>query len=284
MPGMPGTRMMPGMPGTDDDNWEMPRTRSMPRGKGPQTLQPGGRVQPPLINKSLSVNPRLLPQGNGSLMNGKSSALLQGDGATTARPSGPTIAPAPAPSVPTMEKPQPQAPVATTSLNREELRRKTISLLEEYFSVRLLDEALQCVVELKSPSYPELVKEAISLGLEKNPPCVEPVAKLLEHLQAKNVLTSEDLGSGCLLYGSMLDDIGIDLPKAPNSLGEILGRLVLVKSLDFELVKEVLKKMEDEFFRKAVFEAVMRNVSESASGQSLLDSQVTELEACRSLL
>ncbi|KAM1260369.1 hypothetical protein ACFX2G_026396 [Malus domestica] len=32
MPVMPGTRNMPGMPGMDNDNWEVQRTRSMPKG------------------------------------------------------------------------------------------------------------------------------------------------------------------------------------------------------------------------------------------------------------
>lgn len=31
-PGMPGSRKMPGMPGLDNDNWEVPRSKSMPRG------------------------------------------------------------------------------------------------------------------------------------------------------------------------------------------------------------------------------------------------------------
>jgi translation initiation factor 4G len=43
-----------------------------------------------------------------------------------------------------------QAP--TPRLNLDDLRRKTVYLLEEYFSSRLLDEALQCVEELKAPT------------------------------------------------------------------------------------------------------------------------------------
>jgi len=194
--------------------------------------------------------------------------------------------PVPSPTRQTVEKPKPQpqpqevAPPTTTSLNTVELSRKTNSLLEEYFNVRLLDEALQCIEELKTPSYhPELVKEAISLGLEKNPPCVKPVAKLLEHLVSKNVLTPKDLRNGCLLYGSMLDDIGIDLPKAPNNFGEILGSLVMAKASDSELVKEILMKMGDEWFKKAVLEAVTRSVSES-----LLTTEAVEVEACRGLV
>ncbi|XP_023634553.1 eukaryotic translation initiation factor [Capsella rubella] len=279
MPGMPGARKMPGMPVTDDDGWEMARSRSMPRGNR-QNPHPAGRVKSPvIIDKSLSFNSKLLPQGIGGLMNGRPSALLQGNGAESPKP-------VPSPTRPTVEKPQPQpqpqevVPPTATSLNTGELSRKTNSLLEEYFNVRLLDEALQCVEELKTPSYhPELVKEAISLGLEKNPPCVEPVAKLLEHLVSKSVLTPKDIGNGCLLYGCMLDDIGIDLPKAPNNFGEILGGLVNAKASDFELVKEILMKMEDELFKKAVLEAVLRSVSES-----LLAAQAAKVEACRSLV
>ena len=57
MPGMPGARQMPGMPVTDDDGWEMARSRSMPRGNR-QNQQPAGRVQSPVIGKSPSVNSR----------------------------------------------------------------------------------------------------------------------------------------------------------------------------------------------------------------------------------
>ncbi len=297
MPGMPGTRKMPGMPGIDNDNWENPRSRSMPRGDGAPN-QPVGRVQPPLIGKSPSLNQRLLPQGSGGIISGRSSALLQGSGAPLVRTPSFGIGVDPISQVSTPASPSPARPVPTASMvpiaekpaapavksSSEELKRKTSSLLEEYFSVRILDEALQCVEELKSPGYhPEFVKEAIYLALEKSPPCVEPVVKLLEHLYLKKVLTKEDLRTGCALYGSLLDDIGIDLPKAPNNFGEIMGLLVLGGELDFKVVEEVLKKIEDDFCQKAVFPAVMRIVSSSPSGQVVLDSQAADIAACQSL-
>ncbi|KAG6673303.1 hypothetical protein I3842_16G104400 [Carya illinoinensis] len=293
MPGMPGTRKMPGMPGFDNDNWEVPRNRSVQRGAG-SVVQPVGRGQSPLIGKSASLSTRLLPQGSGGFISGKTSALLQGSGPPPACLPNFGLGAEPAPQVSVPAKPvpaasalplaeKPQAPASR--LNSDDLRRKTISLLEEYFSVRLLDEALQCVEELKSPAYhPEFVKEAISLGLEKSPPCVEPVAKLLEYLLDRKVLTARDIGTGCLHYGLMLDDVGIDLPKAPNNFGEIIGKLVLAGGLDFMVVKEVLKKVEDDRFQKAIFEASFLIVNSSPSGQGVLDSQVSDIEACRSLL
>uniref|UniRef100_A0A5B7ABL3 MI domain-containing protein n=1 Tax=Davidia involucrata TaxID=16924 RepID=A0A5B7ABL3_DAVIN len=291
MPGMPGTRKMPGMPGIDNDNWEVPRSRSIPRGDA-STIQPTGRVQPPLIGKSPSLNPKLLPQGSGGPTSARTSALLQGSGAPPVRTPNfgfgmdPASAPAPARPVPTASMfPVAEKPVAPAKLNPDELRRKTGSLLEEYFSVLILDEALQCVEELKSPGYhPEVVKEAISLALEKSPPRVEPVARLLEHLFAKKVLTARDIGTGCLLYGSTLDDIGIDLPKAPNNFGEVIGKLVLAGGLDFKVVKEVLKKVEDDIFQDAIFAAAMRIITSSPAGQGILNSQASDIEACESLL
>ncbi|KAB2019223.1 hypothetical protein ES319_D08G283100v1 [Gossypium barbadense] len=286
MPGMPGTRRMPGMPGIDDDNWEVPRTRSMPRGD-----KSGGHIPSPLVDKSSLMNPRLLPQGSAGLMTGRTSALLQGSSTPPAQPSNSLLGAEP-PAQPT--RPVPVAAVSpvvekpldpAAKLNTDELWRKTQALLEEYFSVRLLDEALQCVEELKSPLYhPEFVKEAISIALEKSPPCVEPVSKLLEYLFIKKVLTATDLGTGCLLYGALLDDIGIDLPKAPNNFGEIIGTLVLVGGLDIKVLKEVLKKMEDDLYKKAVFNATMRIISSNPSGQAILDAQASEVEASQNLL
>ncbi|CAI9285605.1 unnamed protein product [Lactuca saligna] len=268
-PGMsPGPRMMPGTPGLENDNWEVQRSRNMPR---------GGIQQQPLLNKTPSPTQRFLPQGSGGFISGKSSALLQGSG------GGGGAAATPVPVSPAKPVPAPApAPVAAAPVkvkNPDELRRKTVSLLEEYFSVRMLDEALQCVEELKAPEYyPEFVKEAVSLALEKSAPCVEPLVKLLDHLVSKKVLTRADLTAGCTAYGSLLDDIAIDLPKAPDSFGQMMGLLVVSGGLDFKVVGDVLKCMEDDFFQKAVFMGVKRVV-----GSGILEAQAADVAACERL-
>ncbi|OIT01540.1 PREDICTED: eukaryotic translation initiation factor-like isoform X1 [Nicotiana attenuata] len=283
MPGMPGVRKMPGMPGMDNDNWEVQRSRSMPRG-----------VQPPLIGKSPSLNTRQLPQGSGGVISGRSSALLQGSGVPPVRPSGYASAMEPVSQVPEPVRPspattvspvaeKPQAPAARS--NPEELKRKTVSLLEEYFNVRLLDEALQCIEELKSPDfYPEVVKETISLGLDKSPPRVEPVAQLLEYLFAKKVFTAIDLATGCVNFASLLDDLAMDLPKAPANFGEIVAKLVLTGAVDFKLVHEILKKVTDDLYQKDLFVAITGVITSSPTGQGVLDSQAPDIEACKNLL
>ncbi|KAJ1410334.1 MIF4G-like, type 3 [Sesbania bispinosa] len=223
------------------------------------------------------------------IISGRSSALVHGGGPVSARPSnfgsGIEATPqfsSPAKPVSAVSSEKPQAPAV--KLNLDDLHRKTVSLLEEYFSVRILEEALQCVEELKSPAYhPEFVKEAISLALDKSPPCVEPVANLLEYLFIKKILTARDIGTGCLLFGSLLDDIGIDLPKAPSNFGEIIGKLILAGGLDFKVMAEILKKVDDDLFQRAIFDSAVR-VIRSASGQAVLESQISDIEACQSLL
>lgn len=289
MPGMPGARKMPGMPGMDNDNWEVPRSRSMPRGDASNVHT--GRVQSPLIAKSPSVNQRLLPQGSGGFMSGRTSALLQGSGASPSPAGGNAADSKPQVATPSRQPPAASVPPVTSKpsaptpkSNPDELKRKTASLLEEYFSIRLLDEALQCVEELKSPAYhPEVVKEAISLGLEKSPPCVEPVGKLLEYLCAKKILDSKDIITGCLLYAASLDDLAIDLPKAPANFGEIIGMLVVAGFLDFKVVRDILAKVGDDYYQEAIFSAATKIVGSSPSGKELLDSQASDVAACESL-
>ncbi|XWS72767.1 hypothetical protein CRYUN_Cryun02cG0069100 [Craigia yunnanensis] len=258
--GFPHTRadsggMMPGMPGLDADNWEIPRTQSMPRGDGLGLSQPAERVPQPFISKSPSINSKFLPQGRDGMEPGKSSPLLQSSGVPPARsPSFEPVNSKPVVSAAAAVN-SPEKPVGTAIIsNPANLQRKTKSLLEEYFSIRLLDEVLQCIEELKAPTFhPEIVKEAIALALENNPPCVDAVVKLLEFLLNENVFTARDIGTGSVLYGSLMDDIGIDLPKAPNNFGEVIGKVVVAGGLDFTVIKEILMKVEDEQFQKSIF-------------------------------
>ncbi|XP_017698383.3 eukaryotic translation initiation factor [Phoenix dactylifera] len=290
MPGMPGTRKMPGMPGLDTDNWEVPRSKSTSKSDA-------FRDESSLVGKPSPINAKLLPQGSGSLLTGKTSALLQGgSGGLLSRPSnlvpgavntpGQTLGPLkPLSVVPPSAAPITEKMVGAPKLNLNVLHKKTIALLEEYFHVCILDEALQCVEELKSPEYyPEVVKEAINLALDKGPNCINSVVRLLEFLFVKEVITPKDLGTGCLLYGSMLDDIGIDLPKAPTCFGEVIGKLILAGGLGFKVVEEILKKVEDSRFQSAMFDAVMKSIEASPSGQALLGSQAADITACKELL
>ncbi|XP_074572931.1 eukaryotic translation initiation factor-like [Curcuma longa] len=284
MPGMPGTRKMPGMPGLDGDLWEVPRSKSMSRGDP-------NRVNSTSVTKSTSLNSRLLPQGSGSSIVGKTSALFQGSG-PPAPPSTSTL-PGAVDSMPQKLRSVNQVPppvIADKShtvlkFNPDELQKKTVALLDEYFHIRILDEALQCVEELDSPEYhPKVVKEAINMALDKGLSFLDPLLKFLEYLLAKKVFTPRDLGEGCLLYGAMLDDIAIDLPKAPTYFGEVMGRLILIGGADFKVLEEVMKNVKDADFQSTILTAAMRIIKGSPNGQAVLDAQAVLVRACEQLV
>ncbi|KMT03399.1 hypothetical protein BVRB_8g190870 [Beta vulgaris subsp. vulgaris] len=253
--------MIPGM--------TLPYMRSMQRGVDVNVASQGGRFQSSVIGRPTSLNSRLLPQGSGGIISGPTACQPSQSSSMELLSQMPKANPSPRqPIASHVERPA-LAPDTTTNIKPEELKRKTISLFEKYFNVQLLDEALICVEELKSSFYySEIVREAINLGLEKNPPSVEQVAKLLEYLFAKKVLTATDISTGCLLYGQMMDDIAIDLPKAPNNFGEILGKPILDEALNFSVVKEILQKVEDVYSRKPIFDATVRAV-----GPGVLEAQ-----------
>ncbi|KAJ8630619.1 hypothetical protein MRB53_023942 [Persea americana] len=49
-------------------------------------------------------------------------------------------------------------------------------------------------------------------------------------------------------------------------------------------LKEVLKKMEDSMYQKAIFDAALSNISSSAAGERILDLQGADIKACEALL
>ncbi|KAK7269318.1 hypothetical protein RIF29_22042 [Crotalaria pallida] len=156
----------------------------------------------------------------------------------------------------------PSSPIPAAELNTDDvqiLHSKIVSILEEYFSGGNLDEALKCVEELHSPTYhPDIVKEAVSIALlRKGLPCVEPVVNLFKFLFVKKVLSDADISTGFAWFGSLVDDIGIELPFAPCIFGEIIGELVFDGVLDFAVVIEILNRVNDYRFQIDIFDAAV---------------------------
>lgn len=73
------------------------------------------------------------------------------------------------------------------------------------------------------------------------------------------MLTGKDLEEGFLRYSSLLDDVGIDLPKSPGCFGEVVGKLILGGTLDSKVARQVWEKVEDDRLRATVFNAAMQS-------------------------
>ncbi|KAL5059805.1 hypothetical protein RYX36_031409, partial [Vicia faba] len=115
------------------------RIAYLPEPYSTTTTFDGDRI---LSKPSPALNSKLLPQGSSGLISGKNSALVHGGRPTSFASALEPVSqiPSTVKSVSIVSPEKPQAPAA--KLNIDDVHRKTVSLLQEYFNVRLLDEAL----------------------------------------------------------------------------------------------------------------------------------------------
>ncbi|KAK7269315.1 hypothetical protein RIF29_22039 [Crotalaria pallida] len=125
-------------------------------------------------------------------------------------------------------------------------------------------EIIRFVVEqLISPACcPEIVMESIILALNKSPPQVKEAADFVGILITDGILSDWDIKRGCLLFAGSMVDRGttVDLLEAPSNFGEMIGKLVLAGCLDFNAVREILKKVHSDRFRLVIIENVVKKV------------------------
>ncbi|KAH9545381.1 hypothetical protein CY35_12G045000 [Sphagnum magellanicum] len=318
MPGgyMPGAGgMMPGAPllvgymaGLEADGWEtvgvgrktkretmgvLPVPMAMP-GMGP--VAPASRYPAPPM-QGTGVGPRVLPQGSGGYgFLGKPSALIGSGNAGSnllSRQSGPLAQPqggqgpvgSPAQEfakeTTRMPPPPPAQPQLTGQLAAD-LPKKTQSLLNEFFSVVDLNEALLCVEELKAPDfYPELVRMALFLALDRRDRECALVLKLLVHLNAKAVILSQDLRAGVLQIAEQLEDVAMDAPRAPKQFGEMVAGLILAGASELRVLLEVCGKIFAEGISQVGGrEAVAECVVEIFNSESFISSSEDAVNVC----
>ncbi len=167
---------------------------------------------------------------------------------------GPLISSAQDTAKETVRSSPPAAQLQPAELPATDLSKKTLSLVEEYFSVVDHNEALLCVQELKAPDFhPELVQIVLSLALGQRDCECALVLKLLFHLNAEEVVSRQDLRGGVLQIAEQLEDIATDAPRAPKQFGGMVAGLIWAEASDLRLLLEVCVKIEDPCLRESVF-------------------------------
>ncbi len=137
---------------------------------------------------------------------------------------GPLIGSAQDTAKETVRSSPPAAQLQPAELPATDVSKKTLSLVDEYFSVVDHNEALLSIQELKAPDFhPELVQILLSLALDRRDCECALVLKLLVHLNAEEVVSRQDLRGGVLQIAEQLEDIAMDAPRAPKKFGEMVA-------------------------------------------------------------
>lgn len=102
-------------------------------------------------------------------------------------------------------------------LTLSEFKIRVSDAVREYFDSSDADEVVRCIHEMKCNEYhPEVVKRAVSLGLDEGPRERELVSRLLACLHPVP-LTDEEMGMGFEVLLDSIDDLVIDIPDAKVS-------------------------------------------------------------------
>ncbi|EIE25379.1 hypothetical protein COCSUDRAFT_46693 [Coccomyxa subellipsoidea C-169] len=190
--------------------------------------------------------------------------------------SAPAAAAAPAAPAPVAAAPAAAAapaPRAKKVYTDEERESQAKSLFSEFLSAGDHVEALTLARELAAPGFmPKLVDMGIDALFETiRPKEHEMLTDLLVSLLRRNAYSLEDFVTGVKLKTDLLEDLALDVPKAPKLLGSLVGLAVAEGAVPAGKLVELYEKVEDtETRRRGVAEAlryVKGKVGEAKLGQ-----------------
>ncbi|KAH7281041.1 hypothetical protein KP509_36G027000 [Ceratopteris richardii] len=312
MPGMPGLLppaavlpehgpLIPNLfPGVDPEKWQYPVARGnkmireglMP----PPILTPVGAYGMSPVNMRSNIGPNVRFCSHVNVPYIRSSSALLGD--PSGRPGlnitphlrhGPSLALNNATqrglvrSIERVGTPAKQTMTAS-ALPPGAVQKKTQSLLEEFFSLGDLDEALLCVRELNASDFhAQLVEMGVTMALESTDRARDLIPQLLNFLWSKRTLSQGDIHAGILLVADQLEDLTVDVPLAPKHLGCLIGKACLDGFVDLELLIDILRKVEDSFYRKSVYDEALKTIRVGPKSDRLMNQRY-KLEECERLV
>ena len=163
----------------------------------------------------------------------------------------------------------------------EELEKRTKSLLTEYVSSADVGEALLCVKELNSVEFmPKVVELIISSLLDNAKPAEKDLlVNLLVSLKTRNAISESDLATGLHAHTDLLEDLAIDVPLAPQLIGEAVAACIVGGAATLGLMKELCEKMEGcEVTRKFVIAILLKLRQKGMGLKDLLNEFAMNLE------
>ncbi|ORX91369.1 hypothetical protein K493DRAFT_339395 [Basidiobolus meristosporus CBS 931.73] len=134
------------------------------------------------------------------------------------------------------------APTAKGKLSKDEAHAKIKAMIEEYFSVRDVNEVKLCIQELGGPEYHEhVVTEFFFEAFDKKPDQVKQTSNLLNTLATEHIIEKNAFVDSVVAVASELEDISIDVPQAFEYMG-IMMEGARIELADLPRVLEPLTK------------------------------------------
>jgi hypothetical protein len=151
---------------------------------------------------------------------------------------------------PAAEKPSPAKP----AMSEEDTKKKAKGIIEEFHNLYDYKEVSECAKELsdKNAKLGLVLQYWIEDLLEGKKRSVEKFRKLVVELGTSGLVKKDDFEEGLLQIICTLEDLEIDVPKAPAIVAEIFGDLVANKLVSMEILGKRLTKAFEEFVGEKV--------------------------------
>lgn len=167
----------------------------------------------------------------------------------------------------TQATPAAQPEPAVSSNGKKDLTEKQ----RELRCQGLFDEFLQnvdlkeAVLSAQEVAMPEFMPQMVQIGVSKlfevtREKDQQSLVTLLVALQTKEALSAEQLLAGIRKFTDQLEDLRLDIPKAPLLLGQLLGKAVGEGAFGGEALQEICEPIEDTEARRELIAHVLKTV------------------------
>eukprot|EP00803_Ostreobium_quekettii_P011328 evm.model.scf_2371.1 EVM.evm.TU.scf_2371.1 scf_2371:1164-13593(+) len=186
--------------------------------------------------------------------------------------AGPAAMSPPASAKPLQSADKAQArPAPSKKFTPEERVKKAKSMYSEYLSAADKSEALRCASEIATPEgIVSLLEVGINQMLESVPERDQKMlARLMVDMCKEGVYAADELLSGLKATTDQLDDLSLDIPKAPAMCGDLLGYALAQNVWDVDVLPTLCKGIASAEFRRPLSSAALQGVAVATSTDDL---------------
>ncbi|KAL1918217.1 uncharacterized protein VTP21DRAFT_3483 [Calcarisporiella thermophila] len=139
---------------------------------------------------------------------------------------------------------QPASDAATapsdTKLTQEEAEKKIKNALEEFWSVRNVEELIYCIKELDDAAFHvELLTSLVNSAVERKKEDVELTCKVLRQALSSDAVALDSVHKALAGLVEMIDDLSIDVPAAYSYVGQFL----VASQVDLNKLTEMMQPL-----------------------------------------
>lgn len=151
---------------------------------------------------------------------------------------------------------------AIKELSETEMKNKTIAIMDEYLHLTDIQEATECVTEIKSqPNLHCFVSKALEYVLERSAVSRRQTGQLLHNLVKGNIIDVEVYLKGLNEILESAEDMEIDIPMIWEYLGELIGLMVQDESVPLNFLKKACEPLRASNKAKILVAEILHNAS-----------------------